>query len=219
MLYELKNIRKASGLSQAEAAKKFDVPLGTYRNWEQCIYMPRDNSTIKKIADYFDVSMEALFGYDLVSPGAFSDLPEEQNAKMKYVPLVAEIAAGMPIESDEILDFIPIPNEVMRKHPTAYLLRINGTSMNRVLPDGCYALVDPAMKDVVDGHAYAVKVNGDASTAKRIKRLANGVELIPDSLDPTHKPIVFDKEDESKWKELKIEGEIVWYTIPFDFQI
>lgn len=54
---------------------------------------------------------------------------------------------------------------------------------------------------------------------KRIKRLANGVELIPDSLDPTHKPIVFDKEDESKRKELKIEGEIVWYTIPFDFQI
>lgn len=71
------------------------------------------------------------------------------------------------IESDEILDFILIPNEVMRKHPTAYLLRINGTSMNRVLPDGCYALVDPSMKDVVDGHAYAVKVNGDASTAKK----------------------------------------------------
>lgn len=181
--------------------------------------MPRGNATLKKIADYFDVSMEALFGYDLVNPGAFSDLPEEQNAKMKYVPLIAEIAAGMPIEADEIIDFIPIPNEVMRKHPAAYLLRINGTSMNRVLPDGCYALVGPSMKDVVDGHAYAVKVNGDALTAKRIKRLANGVELIPDSLDPTHKPIVFDKDDESKWKELKIEGEIVWYTIPFDFQI
>lgn len=219
MLYELKQLRKKKGITQSEAANEFGVPLSTYRNWEQLKNMPRDNATLKKIADYFDVSMEALFGYDLVNPGAFSDLPEEQNAKMKYVPLIAEIAAGMPIEADEIIDFIPIPNEVMRKHPAAYLLRINGTSMNRVLPDGCYALVDPSMKDVVDGHAYAVKVNGDASTAKRIKRLANGVELIPDSLDPTHKPIVFDKEDESKWKELKIEGEIVWYTIPFDFQI
>ena len=219
MLYELKQLRKKKGITQSEAANEFGVPLSTYRNWEQLKNMPRDNATLKKIADYFDVSMEALFGYDLVNPGAFSDLPEEQNAKMKYVPLIAEIAAGMPIEADEIIDFIPIPNEVMRKHPAAYLLRINGTSMNRVLPDGCYALVDPSMKDVVDGHAYAVKANGDASTAKRIKRLANGVELIPDSLDPTHKPIVFDKDDESKWKELKIEGEIVWYTIPFDFQI
>ena len=219
MLYELKQLRKKKGITQSEAANEFGVPLSTYRNWEQLKNMPRDNATLKKIADYFVVSMEALFGYDLVNPGAFSDLPEEQNAKMKYVPLIVEIAAGMPIEADEIIDFIPIPNEVMRKHPAAYLLRINGTSMNRVLPDGCYALVDPSMKDVVDGHAYAVKVNGDASTAKRIKRLANGVELIPDSLDPTHKPIVFDKDDESKWKELKIEGEIVWYTIPFDFQI
>lgn len=219
MLYELKQLRKKKGITQSEAANEFGVPLSTYRNWEQLKNMPRDNATLKKISDYFDVSMEALFGYDLVNLGAFSDLPEEQNAKMKYVPLIAEIAAGMPIEADEIIDFIPIPNEVMHKHPAAYLLRINGTSMNRVLPDGCYALVDPSMKDVVDGHAYAVKVNGDASTAKRIKRLANGVELIPDSLDPTHKPIVFDKDDESKWKELKIEGEIVWYTIPFDFQI
>lgn len=117
---------------------------------------------------------------------------------MKYVPLVADIVAGMPIESDDILNFIPIPNVVMRKHSNAYLLRINGTSMNKVLPDGCYALVDPKMKDVIDNHPYAVKVNGYSSIAKRIKRLANGVELIPDSMDPTHKPIVFDKDNEDK---------------------
>lgn len=218
MLNELKNIRKSSGISQTEAAKIFDVPLGTYRNWEQCLYAPRDNATIKKMADYFDVSMEALYGYDMVEPGAFSSIPEQESAKFKYVPLVADIAAGTPVEPDEIIDHIPIPNEVMRKHPRAYLLRINGTSMDRVLPNGCYALIDPDRKDVVNNRAYAVKVNGDRATAKRVRRLAHGVELVPDSLDPTHKPIVFD-EDSERWRELKIEGEIVWYTIPFDFEI
>ena len=72
MLYELKQLRKKKGITQNEAAKEFGVPLSTYRNWEQLKNMPRDNVTLKKIADYFDVSMEALFGYDLVSPGAFS---------------------------------------------------------------------------------------------------------------------------------------------------
>lgn len=218
MLEELKNIRKASGLSQAEAAKAFDVPLGTYRNWEQCIYMPRDNKTLKQIADYFDVSMEALFGYDVVEPGAFSDFPEEKDAKFRYVPLVADIAAGIPVEPDEIIDHIPIPNEVMRKHPSAFLLRINGTSMNRVLPNGCYALVDPKRIDVIDDHAYAVKVNGAQATAKRVRKLAHGIELVPDSLDPTWKPMVCDKDD-PKYDEVSIEGEIVWYSLPFDFKI
>lgn len=214
MLYELKAIRKKSGISQKDAAEQFNVPLSTYRNWEQRKNMPRDNETLKQIADYFDVSMEALFGYDMVQPGAF----EDQQAKFRYVPLVADIAAGMPVEPDEIIDHIPIPNEVMRKHPRAFLLRINGTSMNRVLPNGCYALVDPDRRDVVDNRAYAVKINGDAATAKRVRRLAHGVELVPDSLDPTHKTMVCDA-DSPRFKEVKIEGEIVWYTLPFDFAI
>ena len=40
MLYELKNLRKASGFTQASMAEKLGVPLGTYRNWEQGIYAP-----------------------------------------------------------------------------------------------------------------------------------------------------------------------------------
>lgn len=39
--------------------------------------MPRDNETIKKISEYFNVNMEALFGYDLVGSDVFSDLSEE----------------------------------------------------------------------------------------------------------------------------------------------
>lgn len=58
MLYELKNLRKASGFTQASMAEKLGVPLGTYRNWEQGIYAPQDISLIKQIADILHVSME-----------------------------------------------------------------------------------------------------------------------------------------------------------------
>lgn len=46
MLYKLKNLRKASGFTQASMAEKLGVPLGTYRNWEQGIYAPQDISLI-----------------------------------------------------------------------------------------------------------------------------------------------------------------------------
>lgn len=215
MLYELKNIRKAKGFSQAEVAKQFDIPLGTYRNWEQCKFMPRDKDLIKQLADYLGVSMEALFGYDLVSPGALSS---DDDSCFKRVPLVAAIAAGTPVDPDNVEDHVPVPIEVMKRHPMAFLLKIDGTSMNRVLPDGCYALVDPQMVDVVDNHAYVVKINGYKATAKRIRKLANGLELVPDSLDPTWKTVVCDA-SEPEFEEVRIIGEIVWYCIPFDFEI
>lgn len=215
MLYELKSLRKQSGLSQVEAAGLFGVPLSTYRNWEQCKNMPRDNETLKRMADQFGVSMEALFGYDLVTPGALSS---DDDRYFRRVPLVAAIAAGTPVDPDNVEDHIPVPIEVMRRHPMAFLLKIDGTSMNRVLPDGCYALVDPQMVDVVDNHAYVVKINGYKATAKRIKKLANGLELIPDSLDPTWKTTVCDA-SEPEFEEVRIIGEIVWYCIPFDFEI
>lgn len=218
MLDQLMAIRKEKGLSRKQAASELGVELGTYRNWEQRVNMPRNNEMLKKIADYLEVSMEALLGYDSVEPGAFSDLPEEKDAKFRYVPLVADIAAGIPVEPDEIIDHIPIPNEIMRKHPSAFLLRINGTSMNRVLPNGCYALVDPKRTDVIDNHAYAVKINNTQATAKRVRKLAHGIELVPDSLDPTWKPTICDKDD-PKFDEVSIAGEIVWYSVPFDFEI
>lgn len=48
MLYQLKTLRKLSGLSQIEMAEKLNVALGTFRNWEQCLNMPQDVQTLKK---------------------------------------------------------------------------------------------------------------------------------------------------------------------------
>lgn len=218
MLYELKKVRKASGVSQVEAAERFGVPLSTYRNWEQCKNMPRDNSTIKEMADYFGVSMEALFGYDMVEPGAFADLPEYEDSRFRLVPMFGRIAAGTPIAMEGAEDHIPVPREVMARHPRAFLLRVDGESMNRVLPNGCYALVDPDDKEPVDNRAYAVCVNGYDATVKRVRRLANGFELAPDSTDPTYRPMVYDYGVEGT-DEITVIGRVFWYTLPFDWTI
>lgn len=220
MLYELMNIRKERGVTRKQAAEELGVQLGTYRNWEQCVNMPRDNSVIKQIADYFGVSMEALFGYDMVRPGSFNDLPEQRNAAFKYVPLFGEIAAGEPIYMWEIDRHIPVPKEVMRDHPKAYLAKVVGNSMNRRIPNGYYALVDPAEDELNEHDAFAICVNGDSATIKRVKKLENGYELIPDSYDPTCLPIVLDYNDpDDKDKTVTVLGKVVYAVMPFDYEI
>lgn len=78
-------LRKSKGLTQAEMAKKIDVHRATYSNYETGLRTP-DYETLKKIADFFDVSVDYLLGRtdDPTPPGinrAFynlDDLTEEQ---------------------------------------------------------------------------------------------------------------------------------------------
>ena len=72
MLYELKAIRKRSNLSQKEAAEQLGVNPGTYRNWEQCKNQPQKSSEVKRIADFFGVTVSELYGYDLAAPGVIA---------------------------------------------------------------------------------------------------------------------------------------------------
>ena len=216
MLYELKSIREKSGRSRGQAAKDLGVSLNTYRNWEQCVNMPRDKKMMKKIADYLHVSIEALLGYDAVEPGAIS---RDVESDMQYVPLYGRIAAGTPLYMEKVEDHYPIPSEMMRRHPSAFLLRVDGESMSNVLPNGCLALIDPKLKEpVINGRPYAVCVNGYEATIKRILKLDNGFKLEPDSKDPTFKPIIYDYGVEGT-DEITVIGEVVWYMVPFDFEI
>lgn len=137
----------------------------------------------------------------------------EESCNYVPVPLLGSISAGVPAEAIAQSERHPIPAEIHSAHPRAFLLRINGTSMNRILPDGCYALVDPEMTDVIPNKPYAVAIGISDATVKRVKLLANGVELIPDSTDPTHKPQIYDF-GEPDVEPVTVIGRVVWYCLP-----
>ena len=131
--------------------------------------------------------------------------------------LYGSIAAGTPIEMIEVDDTHPIPTEVHEKYPDAFLLKVKGESMNRVIPNGCYVLVDPCDTVDADMQPYAVCVNGFDATVKRIRTLSNGFELVPDSTDPTYKPTVYDY-GEPNTETVTVIGRVVWYTLPFEWR-
>lgn len=217
MLFELKRIREESGLKQKQVAEALNISLGTYRNWEQLRSIPQGGS-LSKLASFFGVSPEALFGDDVITHGTLN-LPAYDDNDFEMVPLCGHIAAGKPIEFDSIDRHIPIRRSLRKKYPKSYLMIVDGRSVDRVIPDGAYALVDPTQREpVIDSKLYAVCVNGYSATIKRVKKLANGIELIPDSTDPTIKSMIFDYSDENV-PEITIMGRVVWYTLPDDFEL
>lgn len=142
----------------------------------------------------------------------------EPTSAMTDVPLYGSIAAGVPIEMAEVEDSQPIPTAVHSRYPRAFLLRVEGNSMNNILPNGCLALVDPCNTVDRDGKAYAVCVNGYDATIKRVRKLNNGFVLEPDSTDPTYQPQVFNF-NEPDTMAITIIGRVVFYVLPTDWEI
>ena len=143
---------------------------------------------------------------------------EAKSGDMVDVPLFGSIAAGKPLEMLASEETSPIPSSIHKRHPKAFLLKVEGESMNRVLPNGCYALIDPTLQEVHEGKVYAVCVDDSSATIKRIHLLNNGVELQPDSLDPAFKPSVFDYKNNQS-HTLTILGQAVWYSVPYGFEL
>lgn len=57
----LKELRKSRKLLQKDLARYLQIAESTYSYWEQGKFEP-DTETLKKLADYFDVSVDYLLG-------------------------------------------------------------------------------------------------------------------------------------------------------------
>lgn len=208
MNYKIAEARIAKGWSQQDLAERLGTTQQTIQRYESGA---RDikSSVLVSLSKVLGVTISYLLGMENAS------IPNNSTVD---VPLYGSIAAGTPIEMISSESSQPVPIEVQCRYPSAFLLRVRGESMNRVLPDGCFALIDPEQREPVNCKAYAVCVNGYDATIKRVRRLQNGFELAPDSLDPTYKPTVYDF-GEPGTDTVTIIGRVVYYVLPFDWEV
>ena len=204
--YKIAEARIAKGWSQQDLAEKMDTTQQTIQRYESG---SRDikSSVLIKLSAVLGVTISYLLGMENTS------IP---NNDMVEVPLYGAIAAGTPIEMIPVENSQPVPSEVRRRYPSAFLLKVEGDSMNRILPNGCYALVDPCEAVEHNGAPYAVCVNGYDATIKRVNKLNNGFELAPDSNDPTYSQQVFNY-NEPGTQTITVIGEVVYFVLPFDW--
>ena len=205
----IRAIRDKYDLTQRELADVAGVTENAVSKWENGYSEPRMGA-IERIAACYGLKKS-----NIIEDGGMSRPTPTPDGYVE-VPLYGSIAAGTPIEMLPTDDVHPIPVIVRDKSPDAFLLKVRGESMNRVLPDGCYALIDPAKTVECDGKPYAVCVNGYDATIKRVRKLANGYELVPDSTDPTYQAKLYNYNVEDTEK-ITVIGRVVWYCVPFDW--
>lgn len=91
----LKELRKESGSTQAEFAKKLGVSIYTYRNWEQGRNIP-DTSMLVKIADLLNTTVEYLTGRSSIA----------HYEEDKGVKILKDLYIGLPKEGqNQILSY------------------------------------------------------------------------------------------------------------------
>lgn len=210
MKYQIAEARKLRNITQAELAEKMRTTQQTIQRYETNQVNIRMDKMIE-MSEILNVSLAYLLG--------MSSKPELSEASdMVPVPLLNSISADTPIEMINVEETYDIPSEIHDKYPQAFLLKVVDDSMNRVLPNGCYALINPCKEAIEPMKAYAVCVDDFDVTIQRVKPLSNGYELIPDSIDPTFRSQIFDF-NEVDTQSVSIIGEVIWYLVPFGFEI
>lgn len=208
----IRRYRENIGITQTELAKRIGKTRSVVSQYESGKIRPR-MGTVEDLASALGVRKSDLVDdtttYSVVSI-------EERFAE---IPLLGSIAAGTPIEMLPVDETFPCPVRYVSKYgDNLYYLRVVGNSVNRIIPNGYLALIAASVRTGSERDLFAVCVNGYDATIKHVRKLDNGVELVPDSYDPTIKSMVYDYADET-CEEVTIMGKVVWATMPFDREI
>lgn len=117
------------------------------------------------------------------------------------LPLLGNVAAGLPIEAVEEQETLSVPHDMLRPGSN-YVLRVRGDSMiDEQIRDGDYIVVN-SRSGADNGEMVVALINGDSATVKKFFREKGGrVRLQP--ANPTMRPMYFAEE------EVRIQGVVV----------
>lgn len=177
----IKELRTSKGLSQEELGKILGVQRAAVYKWEAGKVQNLKRETIKKLAEYFNVS-----------PANFVELdsPEVAGVYVEF-PVIGEVAAGydkIAIE-DWTGDKIQVPQSYLKgkSKDDFFVLQIKGDSMYPLYIDGDKVLILKQNAVDYNGQVAVVIYNNDNGTIKKIEQRKNAVHLIP--INPQYQPI------------------------------
>ena len=215
-LRELRNEKKMTMKDLADKLSLTEQAISMYERNER-----RPNfEKLEEIADFFNIDMNYLLGKSIIKNSYASELTEiplENIIFDDYFPLHywSGLSAGsfeelIEAEPDSVV-YVPITFQNKKKRLHAF--KINGTSMNNVIPDGSIVVSEDNYNNAIkytDGTIVVAFMDGTA-TVKRLYSGEDSITLSPDSTDKSHMPIIVPKD-----KELVIIGKVIWHMNPED---
>jgi repressor LexA len=107
------------------------------------------------------------------------ELPHKEKASGSEFPLLGLIAAGRPIEAVEIPESLTIPDDLLPRRGSFYVLRVSGDSMvEEHIEDGDYIMVE-SRQSAANGEKVVALVDGENATFKKIYHEGSKIRLQP----------------------------------------
>lgn len=217
----IKRFLEANNMTQSELANKIGIAKSTMSDYMNYRAKPGAGA-LEKMAVVFGVTksdidttyknktVEIINGkLELVNSG--QELVQQYvSVQNKKIPILGKIAAGTPIEAiQDIVEEIAPPYET-KNIKELFGLVVDGESMNKVIPNGHYAILRK-QETVENGEIAAVIVNGCNATLKRVYKFTDLIILEPYTYDDTFKDQQYSKDN---CDEVKIIGKFLYSVSP-----
>ena len=207
----LKRLLEENNTTQLELSKFLNVSNTTVNNYIKGYNMPRMDK-IDKICEFFNIQRSELIS-EKTELSVFGSI--ERTRSYPFIP--NPVAAGVPETIDGIsqLDKITVPDFMLGKYagnPNLIIMKVNGESMNKIIPNGSYigVLFDYPVVNLKDGDMVVFSKDYDYSL-KHYYNSGDKIIFKPNSTDVSFADVVVNK-DES----LNIVGKVVMYVKIYD---
>jgi repressor LexA len=105
-------------------------------------------------------------------------LLEEESAEATRLPLLGKVAAGLPIEAVETMEFIDVAKSMVKPGHQFFALQVKGDSMiDDHIVDGDYVIIKK-QKNANEGEIVVALIDNEA-TLKRFRKRKDVIELHP----------------------------------------
>ncbi|WHY75733.1 S24 family peptidase [Neobacillus sp. WH10] len=203
-------------------SKESGVPYTTIRSMIERNLNNASIDNVIKICRVLGVSVESLN-----KPEDFPDIVKENPAKYNDspkldLPIFGNIAAGALSTVEGVtkstVEYMSIPRKILGKHSYCkdlFVMRVNGDSMNKIIPDGSFVIAKQIDCDEVkDDDIVIFSHDGDFSM-KRVRIIEEDQVLIfsPDSTNRKFRDIEIPYDTQN---DLKIYAKVIWYSVILD---
>lgn len=208
----LNKFMKIKNKTQTDFIEDLGINKSSISTWCNGTRLPR-MAKIQLLANYLNINISDLIEDQSVNnkiDKLYEYMNENNISSLKILPVYGIIKAGEPSWAEQnIIAHIPFDSSLDEYSDTAdyFYLKVDGESMNQVIKNGDYALIQK-QSVANDGDIIVALVNGYDATLKKFKRLNNQFVLLePMSNDPNIESITVDL----KTTSFKILGKFVGY--------
>lgn len=198
---------KKRGWGARDLSKASGVAYTTIRSMLERDFVNASIDNTSNICIALGITMDELI----------SEKKESEVLKESQYPYIhTSISAGLPENIDGVTaeDSISIPDSVMGRHAGGkgiQMMRINGESMNRVIPNGSLIAVKKVSLENLKNGDVVVYGDDHAYSVKRFHKVDKHLVFRPDSTDDR-----FDDYITPADESVEIVGKVVVYVVELD---